>query len=403
MSNKKEDAISIIKKCIGQKGIWASTGRYHDQCWTRDFCIATSYLFMHNTELYNPLLNLNHLINLSQKQSSNGKIPILFPDNKKNFLSDKVQKSIETGNISFMLARYIEEGGSKGLYNLTPHTRDSEVLFIITTCQTILCLSKTEYWKNIHIRHQCSNLYESACLALYYLKENILKDGLIAGADWRDVRMDLDDKNVLTNACLLYEAYKQLLNVIDMHKNKNYDMPIDHVPHNISEDMAKTKKLIQEKYWNGTYFVDYPGSDKFDLLGNSLVVLFDIANEIEKESIFNYAMSLSGPAGIKTTETFLPALTPKEKEVMDRDGAVIWPFTNGFMLDAMITKGGPKWIEFAKKEFTKWDKLDGFYEWYDIVDCNGYGSINQVWSAALYLRVSDNIKNYSNKSNEHLL
>ena len=31
--------------------------------------------------------------------------------------------------------------------------------------------------------------------------------------------------------------------------------------------------------------------------------------------------------------------------------------------------------------------LDGFYEWYDIEKGNGYGSENQVWSAALYLKV----------------
>src|SRR5439155_856587 len=146
--------------------------------------------------------------------------------------------------------------------------------------------------------------------------------------------------------------------------------------------------------WNGKYFIDYPSMEKniscsnnFDILGNSLSILNDIASEEQIESIFRFVMDLATPFGFKMTDTFLPALNLEEKELMQNHKAVIWPFTNGYMLDAMITKGTSNWQSIAKKEFSKWEKLIGFYEWYDIEKGKGYGSIDQVWSAALYLRI----------------
>jgi hypothetical protein len=391
--NKVERAISIIRRCIGEKGVWASSGRYRNQCWTRDFCIATSFLFMHNPDLQNINLVLSHLTNIAANQKSNGKIPILFLDNEKEFLKDKIEKSIETKKISFMLQRYLDNS----LDDLTPHTRDSEVLFIITVCELLLCsLSTPGLLKNPSTVHTFSNLLLAACSALKYIENNILTDGLIHGADWRDVRIDLDDKTVLTNACLLYRAYDLLSEVCAHDKIKQ--IYVDTGYHRIfnnefienallhKKSAEKIKQIIQNDFWNEEYFNDYPSANKFDLLGNSLTIIYGIASKEQSELIFNQALLLSTPFGIKTTETFLPPLNEKEKTVMDRDNAVIWPFTNGFILNAMIMTGG-RWIDVAKKEFSKWCNLDGFYEWYDIVDGQGYGSVDQVWSAALFLRV----------------
>src|SRR5439155_3062573 len=99
---------------------------------------------------------------------------------------------------------------------------------------------------------------------LNYIK-TLLKDDLIPGSDWRDTRLDLDDKTVLSNACQLYKAYKVL---------------------NQEDEAQKIKKIIQERFWNGKYFIDYPSMEKniscsnnFDILGNSLSILNDIASE----------------------------------------------------------------------------------------------------------------------------
>ncbi|XWV25762.1 glycogen debranching enzyme alpha-1,6-glucosidase [Tupanvirus soda lake] len=387
--DKKKQAIDIIKSCIGKNGVWASTDRYAYQCWTRDFCIATSYLFLYHEDLKNLPLVQKHLFNIVHKRRDNGKLPILFLDNKLKFLEDKIDKSIKCGKKSFMLERYL-----KGeLKDLTPHTRDSEILFISTVCDYLLCYLQYYLYDPLD-----THLVKGANISLNYVEKCITTNGLIHGADWRDVRLDLDDKTVLTNACLLYQAYTKLTKVYEaiMTRVHNYEV---YFPEKCLDCYDKKQKAehvkdqIQKHFWNGTYFVDYPETDKFDLLGNSLAISCGIASDDQRESIFNYVTTLTGPHGIKTTETFLPPLNDKEKEVMDRDGAVIWPFTNGFMLEAMLNSGSDKWINYAVNEFKKWEKLDGFYEWYDIVDGNGYGSVNQVWSAALYLRVKNIIDN----------
>ena len=127
MTTKTKEAITIVKNCIGDHGVWASADRYRHQCWTRDFCLATSYLFIYHDVLKNPNIVVNHLVNLSKKQNYDGKIPILYLEDVNAFLRDKIKKSISAGKISFMLERYLDDD----LENLTPHTRDSEVLFII--------------------------------------------------------------------------------------------------------------------------------------------------------------------------------------------------------------------------------------------------------------------------------
>lgn len=356
LSDRINEAKSIIKNCIGLKGVWASTDRYRNQCWTRDFCLATCPIFLYNLELKDLQLVQTHLFTITKKQRPDGKIPILYLDDKYTFLQDKIQKSINSGSISFMLQRYL----NKEVENLTPHTRDSEVLFIITVAE-FLKLHPTSPINNI--------LIDSSHLALQYIQTQ-LKDDLIAGGDWRDTRLDLNDKTVLTNACLLYKAYITL-------------NEIDKATH--------VKNIIHEKFWNGNYFKDYPESNTFDIMGNSLAILYDLADSNQRELIFTHIMELETPFGFKMTETFLPALSTTEKELMNKHHAVIWPFTNGFILNAMILKGRQKWYDIAKIQFNKWIHLSGFYEWYDIENGNGFGSKDQVWSAALFLQVVQNL------------
>ncbi len=366
ISSKEKYAYDLIERCKGVKGVWASTGRYSNQCWTRDFCLTICPLLLLGSESDINLVE-KHLFELVKRQKFDGKIPILYLDDEKKFLRNKIERALEQKTMSFMLSRYLDDE----LENLTPHTRDSEVLFIIAIDELVKTLKKQNDFPDTD---KYTLLMNSARHALDYVK-TILKDDLIHGADWRDTRDDLNDKAVLTNACYLYKVYK----IFNLH-----------------EEAEKVKKILQKDYWNGTYFRDYPESDSFDILGNSLTVLFDIATLDQMNSIFEYAMeNLSTPHGFKMTETFLPALNLKEKEVMERDCAVIWPFIGGFLLSSMITKGGKKWYDIANKEFDKWENLQGFNEWYDVLEGNGYGSQDQIWSATLYLRVKRNLIDYS--------
>ena len=384
--SKEEYALNLIERCKGVKGVWASTGRYNNQCWTRDFCLTICPLLLlgsrsrsrsgSGSQQSDINLAKKHLGEIIKRQKPDGKIPILYLDDEKKFLRNKIEKALEQKTMSFMLSRYLDDE----LENLTPHTRDSEVLFIIAIDQLVKTLEKQNDCLDPDLDPDLDIFINSAAKAarhaLEYVK-TILKDGLIHGADWRDTREDLNDKAVLTNACYLYKAYKIF---------------------NLDDEAEKVKEILKRDYWNGTYFRDYPGSDGFDILGNSLTVLYDITTEDQMNSIFEYAMeNLSTPYGFKMTETFLPALNAKENEVMRRDAAVIWPFIGGFLLSSMITKGGKKWYCIASKEFDKWEKLEGFNEWYCIVEGGGYGSQDQIWSAALYLRVKQNLIDYAHQ------
>lgn len=64
---------------------------------------------------------------------------------------------------------------------------------------------------------------------------------------------------------------------------------------------------------------------------------------------------------------------------------VIWPFIHGFMILAALKAGD---VALAKTQYEKWNKVKGFFEWYDPVSGQGYGSNEQLWSAALYLCVT---------------
>jgi hypothetical protein len=361
MTTKIDDAEKLIRACRGSKGMWASTGRYRHQCWTRDFCIATSYLLMHYPALQSLETVFHHLYNTATRQKFDGKIPILYLDDEMEFLRDKIEKSLAARKISFMLKRYLD----RDIENLTPHTRDSELLYIITASEFLDAAKRQNY----QINEVAKNMISSArILAMDYIEKNLLVDGLVPGADWRDTREDLNDKCVLTNACLLYKAYTAL---------------------SMRDKATQIKNILQEKFWNGEYFIDYVGCDNFDILGNSLAIIYGIVDNSQTNSIFEYAVAnIQTEFGFKMSDTFLPALDEKERTIMERDKAVIWPFTNGFLLDAMLTHGGTKWHGFVESQFAIWSERKGFYEWYDIVEGNGYGSVNQTWSAALYLRIA---------------
>jgi len=384
--SKYEEAEKIINQCIGKKGVWASTERYKNQCWTRDFCLAVCPYLL-NGNKYS--IVETHLLNIASKQAISGKIPILYLDDEREFLKEKVEKSIEKGEMSFMLKRYLDGE----LENLTPTTRDSEVLFIIAVREFFDELEKNGLYSQTT---SILKLQRASQNAMVYIKKYLLDDGkkiLFQGADWRDTREDLDDKCVLTNACLLYKAY------LSMDDEKS---------------AAIVKKYLNDEYWNGLYFIDYPnpttpaeadvnvdvnyenkttpaglsasaGPAGFDLLGNSLACIYGVANHEQRKIIFSYPMTkLSTPFGFKMMDTFLPPISETERKIMEKDNAFIWPFTNGFMILALLSD--PYFYKIGVDEMKKWSKLDGFYEWYDISEGGGYGSKNQLWSAALFLR-----------------
>jgi len=347
LERKTMEAYAILYRCIGTNGVWADPTRYQSQCWTRDLALASMPLLL---DMGRKRVVRTHLKNLSKRQRPNGQIPILFLDEVWPFLFDKARKSLRSGRISFMLGRFL-----KGrLWNLTPGTRDSEILYII---------GMYEYAVRTKDRAGLKRHARRIQKALYYIEGNLMRDGLVIGCDWRDtMHKELGNKPLLTNNSLLYHAYR------------------------LMEETEKAEQLrnrINERLWTGEAYLDYPGSTRFDPLGGAFAVLYDVALEERYASLLASFRSVDTPRGIAIKCRHNP-ISKKEKEVIDRtDGVVVWPFVVGFTILALIKMGERA---MAEEQFQKLLALDGFREWYDPATGKGYGAREQLWSAALFLR-----------------
>lgn len=348
---KIQEAKAIVKSCIGSGGVWASPYRYKFQCWTRDFVIAIEDVLLDDNQ---PIPVKTHLSQLAKRQKPNGQIPIMYLDNVPRWLWIKIRNSIRERRMSFLLKAFLSKGG---IAALSPWTRDSEILFVLGVLKYANKTKDTEL---------LARLQPNIQKALEYVEKTLMRNGLVHGADWRDTRPDLDDKCVLTNNCLLYQAYTML---------------------GEREKAERLKANLNKKFWTGTYYRDYPGTDEWDTLGNALAIIFGVAPTEYAALIFERAEQFDTPFGYKLNSVTLPPKNSKEAELMKRINqyGVIWPFIHGFIILAALKAGN---ITLAKAQFEKWNKVKGFFEWYDPESGQGYGSNEQLWSAALYLRVT---------------
>lgn len=256
--------------------------------------------------------------------------------------------------LSFLLRRCFSRDG---IGKLSPWTRDSEFLY---------ALAVASFAKRTHDDSFLRSHASRVEAALDYVESSLMKDGLIFGGDWRDTRPDLTDKFLLTNNCLLYRAYTLL---------------------GETKKAVVLKDAINGRFWTGSYYRDYIGVDDFDTLGNALAILFAIAPQDRWALVIEGAETLDTPYGYKLNKVTIPPKSKEETAVMLRTNqfGVIWPFIHGFMILAALKASK---TDIAERQFKKWNKLDGFYEFYDPTTGKGHGSIDQVWSAALFLRTA---------------
>lgn len=354
LNRKMNTARNILLSCIGTKGVYADPSRYRYQCWTRDFVIAILPALISSGIGY---IATAHLENLSRLQRNSGQIPILFLDRAWPFIRDKILRSWQSKKLSFMLRRFF----SGQLWNLTPGTRDSEILYII---------GMFEYAKGTGddslLKRYASNIEK----ALSYVETSLVtSDGLVIGCDWRDtMERSLGDLALLSNNALLYHAYDLL------------------------GEVAKSSRLrarINEAFWTGETYLDYRGNPRFDPLGGAFAVLYGVVPEERYPAVAEGFRSVDTAHGITIRCRHNP-VSEEERSVIDRtDGVVVWPFVVGFSILAMLKMG---MRETALEQFEKLLALDGFREWYDPATGKGYGADEQLWSAVLLLRAIHALK-----------
>lgn len=373
------EAASILNRSIGKQGIFAGSGlRYQNQYWTRDVALALIPAFR---SLQNIDKNLcgnasvssdkikTHLYNLAKKQGRSGAIPILFSDFPE-LVKNKMKKCSWDGTClnvgsSFVLKRIFDgihgelekfpefsdfpEDEQRGLYRLTPGTTDSELMFAFCMLNEL---------------GDCT----AVRMAISYLEQNYVRDGLHHGADWRDtMEVFFRDKPLLTNNALLYAVYK-----------KKGDI----------EKAEALKQAIDRTFWTGETYLDYPGSDRFDPLGASLAVLHGLVPPERYGAVLDGFKSVDTAYGV-TIKCRHNAYQPGEAEVIEKtDGVVVWPFVVGFTVLAAMEIDQ----QFALDQFEKMHKHEGFGEYYDPADGSQWGEPERGWSAAMYVRAFEKVQ-----------
>jgi len=149
-------------------------------------------------------------------------------------------------------------------------------------------------------------------------------------------------------------------------------------------------------------------SQRFDLLGNSLAILFGLANPLKAREIIAWVeatcegLRAEGNLALNLPPCLIPFIHPGEEDWMSRyeqfnqpgeyHNGGIWPFIAGFYIAALTTAGEHG---LAKLKFEALTELVikahsqnlsfGFNEWFRAQDGLPRGQDWQTWSAAMYL------------------
>ncbi len=359
---KLTNAHRVMQACMGEKGLWASPYRYKDQCWTRDFVYAGQRYLIRSGRAD---LARMHLLNMMSGQKIDGRVPIMYLDRRARWLAGKAWNSIRNRRLSFLLRAYFSRDGVGWL---SPWTRDSEMLLLLGLGEYQLLTGDNPF---------VTGQKDHTVNALLYLTRDLKNgQGLIRGADWRDTRPDLDTAYLLSNNVLMHRALRLLFP---------------------TESVKPMAGVINAEFWNGQYFRDYVGSDEprtspdeFDTFGNALAILYGIASPEQAASILDKVQELDTDFGYRLNTVTLPPKNEAEADLMSRisQTGVIWPFVHAYMLLAALHAGRR---DLAEEGFHKWTRLSGFWEYYDPEQGTGHGSEDQMWSAAMYIRVAEEL------------
>ena len=166
--------------------------------------------------------------------------------------------------------------------------------------------------------------------------------------------------------------------------------------------------VVKHKPYYAFWSYKIHSSERFDLLGNSLAILFGIASPSRAEEMISWiedecaGMRKKGELAVDLPPNFFPFIKPKDPDWHVRYSSYnnpgeyhnggIWPFICGFYVAALVAT---KRYTLAKKKLgalthsikiSNTGSVDfGFNEWLKAQDGMPMGQDWQTWSAALYL------------------
>jgi hypothetical protein len=191
------------------------------------------------------------------------------------------------------------------------------------------------------------------------------KHNFIADTDWRDAMKIYVGKFLLSNQVVLFKMLRCL---------------------GEEELASQVRESINFWLWDDGlgHYQDFFGSEHFDCLGHSLGILWDVFPRARIKRIVKKFGLVATPFGFKNIHPPYPKSKCGQRPGVYQNSTV-WPFVDSYAILALIKTKNLRW---AKEEFLKMVRLEGFNEWYDPIIGVGRGSSGQLWSASTFCEVA---------------
>ncbi|WP_342332375.1 amylo-alpha-1,6-glucosidase [Pedobacter sp. FW305-3-2-15-E-R2A2] len=272
------------------------------------------------------------------------------------------------------------------------------------------------------IFRQCSDepgfLEPAVLLALTWMEYQRPTDGgLIAQqptSDWRDEQW-VPGYGLFVNT-LMYAVYR----IFNEHKKAEEilrEMNRFSIRQKVQHHYVHEGLALKHKPYYALWSYKVYSSERFDLLGNSMAVLFGMAKLSRGRKMMRWlegecaAMRRAGLLGPELAPNFFPFIKPDDPDWLPRyehfnlpgtyHNGGIWPFVCGFHIAALVAVGAFRLAEAQLMELTRMIKRSadktknlefGFNEWLLAKDGQPAGQDWQSWSAAMYLYAARCVK-----------
>jgi hypothetical protein len=235
-------------------------------------------------------------------------------------------------------------------------------------------------------------------------------NGLVAQqptSDWRDEQW-VPGYGLFVNT-LMYAALK-LLNQQEKAEQIAAEMSRFTIRQRVQHHYVHEGLAVKHKPYYALWSYKVYSSERFDLLGNSLTVLFGIAKPFRAKKMMKWleqecrSMQEKGILGVDLPPNFFPFINPGDPDWIPRyeeynkpgnyHNGGIWPFICGFHIAALVAIRAYRLAENKLMELTRLIRNSadtskslefGFNEWLMAQNGCPAGQDWQTWTAAMYI------------------
>ena len=224
-------------------------------------------------------------------------------------------------------------------------------------------------------------------------------------SDWRDEQWVLG-YGLYVN-CLTYSCYR-ILGKQELADRMRCAMRRFTITEDVMHRHVHEGLIVKHKPYYALWSYKVLNSERFDLLGNSLAILFGVASPSRSKEMIVWIedecieMKNRGELNGNLPPNFFPFTQPDDPDWHERNAQYnnpgdyhnggIWPFICGFYIAALVAAKRFKLAEEKLIELTECIKLSrsenleyGFNEWIKAQNGKPMGQDWQTWSASMYL------------------